>query len=162
MEAAVNCLASLHLRASHTYLSLGHYFDLDDVPLGCGPLLPRVGRKEAKDAERLFKLKNKCGGRILFQDELKPSQDEWGKTQDAREASLALERNLNQAFLELQGLGSPLADPQLCDFLENHFLDEEVRLIKKMGNHLTNTRRLACPQVGLGECLFKRLTLESD
>ncbi|VFV20829.1 ferritin light chain 1-like [Lynx pardinus] len=26
--------------------------------------------------------------------------------------------------------------PHLCDFLESHFLDEEVKLIKEMGNHL--------------------------
>ncbi|KAK1338153.1 hypothetical protein QTO34_001265 [Cnephaeus nilssonii] len=53
------------------------------------------------------------------------SQDEWGKTQDVTEAALALEKNLNQALLELHSLGSTRADPQLCDFLENHFLDEE-------------------------------------
>ncbi|KAK1332759.1 hypothetical protein QTO34_007442 [Cnephaeus nilssonii] len=33
VEAAVNHLASLHLRASHTYLSLGFYFNRDGVAL---------------------------------------------------------------------------------------------------------------------------------
>ncbi|KAF3818555.1 hypothetical protein GH733_011972 [Mirounga leonina] len=32
---------------------------------------------------------------------------------------------------------------------ESHFLDEEVKLIKKMGHHLTNFCRLAGPQAGL-------------
>ncbi|ELK24668.1 Ferritin light chain [Myotis davidii] len=32
------------------------------------------------------------------------------------------------------GLGSTHADPHLCDFLENHFLDEEVKPIKKIGD----------------------------
>ncbi|EPQ20243.1 Zinc finger protein 14 [Myotis brandtii] len=41
------------------------------------------------------------------------------------EAALALEKNLNQALLELHALGSAHKDPHLCDFLENHFLDEE-------------------------------------
>ncbi|KAH0514369.1 Ferritin light chain 1 [Microtus ochrogaster] len=59
------------------------------------------------------------------------------------EAALALEKNLNQALLDLHSLGSARTDPHLCDFLENHFLDEEVRVIKKMGNHLTNLCRLA-------------------
>ncbi|GAB5583572.1 ferritin light chain-like [Prionailurus iriomotensis] len=31
----------------------------------------------------------------------------------------------------------PRLDPHLCDFLENHFLDEERKLFKKMGNNLT-------------------------
>ncbi|KAK7808269.1 hypothetical protein U0070_013951 [Myodes glareolus] len=49
------------------------------------------------------------------------------------------------------------------DFPENHFLDEEVKVIKKMGNHLTNLRRLAAgPQASLGEYLFERLTLKHD
>ncbi|KAM7320727.1 hypothetical protein ACRRTK_019980 [Alexandromys fortis] len=59
------------------------------------------------------------------------------------EAALALEKNLNQAVLDLHSLGSARTDPHLCDFLENHFLGEEVKVIKKMGNHLTNLRRLA-------------------
>ncbi|EPQ14286.1 Ferritin light chain 1 [Myotis brandtii] len=58
-------------------------------------------------------------------------------------AALALERNLSQALLGLQALGSTRTN--LCDFLENHFLDEEVKLIKKMGDHLTHLCRLPPP-----------------
>ncbi|KAH0517819.1 Ferritin light chain [Microtus ochrogaster] len=68
------------------------------------------------------------------------------------ETALALEKNLNQALLDLHSLGSACIDPYLCDLLKNHFLDEEVKVIKKMGNHLTNLRRLAAgPPVSLGE-----------
>ncbi|CAO2606744.1 Ferritin light chain 1 [Lemmus lemmus] len=129
VEAAVNRLVNLHLQASYTYLSLGYCFDRDDVALQG----------------------NDRGGHALFQDVQKPSQDEWGKTQEAMEAALALEKNLNQALLDLHSLGSARTDPHLCDFLENHFLDEEVKVIKKIGNHLTNLRRVtAGPQVSLG------------
>ncbi|KAF6288073.1 ferritin light chain [Rhinolophus ferrumequinum] len=108
-------------------------------------------------------MQNQRGGRALFQDLQKPSHDEWGKTQDAMEAALVLEKNLNQALLDLHAMGSAgTADPHLCDFLETHFLDEEVKLIKKMGDHLTNLRRLASSQAGLGEYLFERLTLKHD
>ena len=78
------------------------------------------------------------------------------------EAALLVEKNLNQALLDLHSLASARGDPHICDFLENHFLDEEVKLIKKMGDHLTNLRRLAGPQAGLGEYLFERLTLKHD
>ncbi|KAB0390703.1 hypothetical protein E2I00_009737 [Balaenoptera physalus] len=53
-------------------------------------------------------------------------------------------------------------DSHVCDFWESRFLDEQVKLIKKMGDHLTNLRRLAGPQAGLGEYLFERLTLEYE
>ncbi|KAL1770947.1 ferritin light chain 1 [Sigmodon hispidus] len=86
------------------------------------------------------------------------------------EAALVLEKNLNQALLGLHSLGSAHTDPHLCDLLENHLPEEEVKLIKKMGNHLTNLRRVAGPQPAqtgaprssLGEYLFERLTLKHD
>ena len=39
------------------------------------------------------------------------------------------------------------ADPHVCDFLESHCLDKEVKLIKNMGNHLTYFHRLAAPRL---------------
>ncbi|VFV32497.1 ferritin light chain [Lynx pardinus] len=78
------------------------------------------------------------------------------------EAALLLEKKLKQALLDLHALGSARADPHLCDFLENHFPDEEAKLIKKMGDHLTYLRRLSGPHAGLGEYLFERLTLKHD
>lgn len=54
-----------------------------------------------------------------------------------------------------------LPGSHLCDFRESRFLDEEVKLMKKMGDHLTNVCSLAGPQAGLGEYLFERLTLQA-
>ena len=55
------------------------------------------------------------------------------------------------ALLDLRGLGSARTNPHICDLLENHSLDEEVKLIKKIGDPLTNLCRLAGPQARLGE-----------
>uniref|UniRef100_A0A8D0ZUG8 Ferritin n=1 Tax=Sus scrofa TaxID=9823 RepID=A0A8D0ZUG8_PIG len=171
VEAFVNRLINMHLQASYTYLSLGFYFNRDDVALeGVSHFFRELAEEKREGSERLLKMQNQRGGRALFQDVQKPSQDEWGKTQDAMEAALHLEKGLNQALVDLHALGSARADPHppspihhiLCDFLENHFLDEEVKLIKKMGDHLTNLRRLSGPQAGLGEYLFERLTLKHD
>ncbi|XP_048221947.1 ferritin light chain-like [Perognathus longimembris pacificus] len=121
--------------------------------------------EKCEGANRLLKRQNQRSGRALFQDVQKPSENEWGKTveaMEAMEAALNLEKNLNQAILDLHALGSARTDPHLCDFLENHSLGEEVKLIKKIGDHLTNLRRLASPQAGLGEYLFERLTLKHD
>lgn len=48
------------------------------------------------------------------------------------EVALLIEKNLNQTILDLHGLGCTREDPHFCDFLENHFLDEKVKFIKKM------------------------------
>ena len=163
-KAESGCLASppAYHCSRHLFLQ-GFYFDRDDVALeGVGHFFRELAKEKREGAERLLKLQNQRGGRALFLDVQKPSQDEWGKTQDAMEAALLVEKNLNQALLDLHGLASAHGDPHICDFLENHFLDEEVKLINKMGDHLTNLRRLAGPQAGLGEYLFERLTLKHD
>ncbi|XP_006875464.1 PREDICTED: ferritin light chain-like [Chrysochloris asiatica] len=133
-EAGVNRLVSMHLRVSYTYLSLGFYFNHDDVALEVG---------EGEDVQ-------------------KPSQDEWGRTLDTMETTLAVEKNLNQSLLDLHAVGATHTDPHLCDFLETHFLDEEVKIIKKMSDHLINVRRMAGPQARLGEYIFERLTRKLD
>ena len=66
----------------------------------------------------------------------KPLHD---KTQEAMEAALVLEKTCTRpSRIYLHALGSARTDPHLCGFLESHFLDEEVKLIRKMGDHLTN------------------------
>ncbi|XP_035881202.1 LOW QUALITY PROTEIN: ferritin light chain-like [Phyllostomus discolor] len=163
VEAAVNPLANLHLWASYTYLSLGFYFDWDYVSLqGMGHFFRKLTEEKHEGSGHHLKLKNQRGGYILLQDMVKPSQDEWGETQDSMEATLALEETLNQSVLDLHALGSTCTDPHLCDFLNNHFLDEEVKLIKKMGNHHTNIPSLAGPQDGMSKYLFKILTLKHN
>uniref|UniRef100_G1Q1F5 Ferritin light chain n=1 Tax=Myotis lucifugus TaxID=59463 RepID=G1Q1F5_MYOLU len=128
VEAVVNRLANLHLRALHLPLS-GLLFPPDDVALeGVGPFRELAEKKPR--ALSILKMQNQRGGRILFQHVLEP--------QDVREAALALERNLNQALLELQALVFP-ADPPPCDFLQNHFWED--------GPHLTHLRRLPAPRL---------------
>ncbi|KAF0880207.1 FRIL protein, partial [Crocuta crocuta] len=117
--------------------------------------------EKCKGAVHLLKMENQCRGHVLFRDMQKPSQDEWGNTLEAKEAALILEKNLNQGLSDLYALSSAHGHHHLRDFLENHFLNEEVP-IKKMGNHLTTFSRLAGHQAGKGEHLFKRLTLKHD
>lgn len=161
VEAGINRLVNLHLQAFYTYLSLSFYFSHQDVALeGMGHFFRELAEEKHKGADRLLKMQNQRGGKGFFQKVQKPSQDEWDKTEDAMEAAMALEKSLNQALLDLHALGSASRDPHLCGFLKNHFLGEEVKIIQKMGDHLTHLQKLASPGAGKTEYLFKRLTLE--
>ena len=133
----VSCLVNGHLQTSYTYLSLGSILTTR----------MRLWRVWAISSI-LLKMQNQCSGLDLIQDLQEPSQDEWRKAQDAMEATTVMENNLSQALLELHAFGSPHTDPHLCDVLENYFLDEEVKLIKKIDDHLTNLHRLLRPQAG--------------
>ncbi|XP_036121756.1 ferritin light chain-like [Molossus molossus] len=132
VEAIVKPLVNLHLQASYNNFSLGFSFNHDDMPLeNMGHFFRELAKEKLKGTKHLLKMQNQCGDHSLFQNVLELSQDEWGKTQDTMEAILDIEKNLNEALVDLHALGSIHTNPHLCDFLENHFLDEQVKFFKK-------------------------------
>ncbi|TKC53871.1 hypothetical protein EI555_018623 [Monodon monoceros] len=77
VEAAVNRLVNMHLRASYTYLSLGFSFHREDLTLeGVGHFFCELAEEKLEGAERLLKMQNQHGGCALFQDTQKLSQAE--------------------------------------------------------------------------------------
>ncbi|KYO37129.1 ferritin light chain isoform A [Alligator mississippiensis] len=149
-EAAINRMVNMELYASYVYMSMhvAHFF-------------LEQSHEEREHAEHLLRFQNQRGGRVLLQDIKKPERDAWGSTLEAMEAALQLEKTVNKALLDLHRLASEKADPHLCDLLESHYLDEQVKAIKKLGDYITNLRRLG-PQGGLGEYLFDKHSLEGS
>ena len=101
VEGAVHHLVNMHLQASYTYLSPGFYFHHNDVPGrgsgGHGPLSPELAEK-LKDTKHHLKMQNQCDVHILLQNVQKPSQDEWGKSQDTVEAAILMEKKQSHAL----------------------------------------------------------------
>uniref|UniRef100_A0A8D0DWQ9 Ferritin n=1 Tax=Salvator merianae TaxID=96440 RepID=A0A8D0DWQ9_SALMN len=145
-EAGVNCLVNRLLQASHSYLSLEFYFNRDDVALSkFSSFFHHLSEEKHEQAEKFLVFQNCRGGRAVLQDVKKPELDEWKNGLAAMEFALQLEKSVNQALLDLHQV--------------THYLDEEVKLIKKLGDHLTNLKRVRANEDGLGEYLFDCLTL---
>ncbi|XP_077158444.1 ferritin heavy chain B-like [Paroedura picta] len=162
-EAAVNQLVNLELAASYVYLSMASHFDRDDIALNhVGQFFREQSEEEREHAEKFLKYQNKRGGRIVLKDIKKPDQDMWDSSLEAMERALQLEKQVNQALLDLHKLATEKKDPHLCDFLESEYLEEQVKTIKRLGDHITNLKRLGMPQNSLGEYLFDRLTLDES
>ncbi|CAM4704206.1 unnamed protein product [Caretta caretta] len=162
-EAGTNRLVNQLLRASYSFQSLGYFFDRDDVALAhFSEFFRHLAGEKREQAERMLGFQNRRGGRILLQAIQKPEQDEWGNGAAAMDFALKLEKTINQALLDLHKVATSHADPHMCDFLETHYLDEEVKLLKKLGDHVTNLRRVGAAEGGLGEYLFDRLTLHDS
>ncbi|XP_072348657.1 ferritin heavy chain B-like [Scyliorhinus torazame] len=137
------------------------YFDRDDVALRhFAEFFKEQSHEEQEHAEKLMEFQNKRGGRIILEDVKKPEQDEWSNGLEAMQRALQMEKNVNQSLLDLHKLSSGNTDPHLCDFLETHYLDEQVKMIKKLGDHITNLKRLGAPENGTGEYLFDKLSLD--
>ncbi|XP_059496643.1 ferritin, heavy subunit-like [Stegostoma tigrinum] len=131
------------------------YFDRDDVALAhFSRFFKDQSQEKREHVEKLLKFQNQRGGRVLLQDVKKPERDDWGNSLQAMQVALNLEKNVNQSLLDLHQLATAQTDPHLCDFLETHYLDEEVEIIKQLGDYITNLKRLGAPENGMGEYLF--------
>uniref|UniRef100_A0A8C1PTH9 Ferritin n=2 Tax=Cyprinus carpio TaxID=7962 RepID=A0A8C1PTH9_CYPCA len=162
-EAAINRQINMELYASYVYLSMSYYFDRDDQALhNFAKFFRHQSHEEREHAEKLMKFQNQRGGRIFLQDVKKPEKDEWGSGVEALECALQLEKSVNHSLLELHKLSSQHNDPHMCDFIETHYLDEQVKSIKELGDWVTNLRRMGAPQNGMAEYMFDKLTLGKE
>ncbi|XP_068184778.1 ferritin, heavy subunit [Antennarius striatus] len=162
-EAAINRQINLELYASYVYLSMAYYFDRDDKALhNFAKFFRNQSHEEREHAEKLMKMQNQRGGRIFLQDIMKPEKDEWGSGVEALEFALLLEKNVNESLLNLHKLATDHNDPHLNDFIETHFLDEQVKSIKELADWVSNLRRMGAPQCGMAEYLFDKHTLGKE
>lgn len=156
-EAGINRQINLELYASYVYQSMSFYFDRDDVALkGFAKFFKHNSDEEREHAEKMMKFQNQRGGRIALQDIKKPERDEWASGLDALKAALALEKNVNQSLLDLHTTADNHKDYQMADWIESHFLTEQVEAIKELSDHITNLTRVG---PGLGEYMFDKETL---
>uniref|UniRef100_A0AC34RLP7 Ferritin n=1 Tax=Panagrolaimus sp. JU765 TaxID=591449 RepID=A0AC34RLP7_9BILA len=161
VEAAVNKQINIELYASYVYLSMSYvylsmsyYFDRDDVAFpNTAKWLKHQSDEEREHAQLLMKYQNTRGGRIVLQNIQKPERDDWGSLLEAFQAALALEKFNNSSLLELHNLAGQANDCQLCDFLEDKFLREQVESIEQIGKIVTTLKTVG---KGLGEFTFDK------
>lgn len=87
-------------------------------------------------------------------------QVEWKSARNSLEHALQMEKTINQQLLDLHAHASsctPTPDPHLSDFLEEHFLGEQVEAMKELADMLTQVGR--CGNDGLGLYLFDQQML---
>uniref|UniRef100_A0A8R1DS85 Ferritin n=1 Tax=Caenorhabditis japonica TaxID=281687 RepID=A0A8R1DS85_CAEJA len=154
VEAAVNKQINIELYASYVYLSMSSHFDRDDVALpNIAKFFAHQSEEERGHALELMRIQNVRGGRVVLQDIQRPEKDEWGTVLEAFEAALSLEKFNNESLLKLHGVADKKNDPQLTNFLEGQYLDEQVRSINEFARHVASIKR-AGP--GLGEYLYDK------
>ncbi|XP_036795416.1 ferritin, middle subunit-like [Oncorhynchus mykiss] len=88
-----------------------------------------------------------------------PDRDEWGNGLEAMQCALQLGKNVKQVLLDMHKIASDKVDPHPCDFLETHYLNEQVEAIKKLGDHITNLTKMDAVNNKMAEYLFDKHTL---
>merc|ERR1712179_387927 len=141
-EALINKQINMELYASYVYLSMSAYFARDDIALHGFSKRFRAGSHEERDhAEALIDYQNMRGGRVVFREIAKPTCDEWGTALEAIEASLELEKTVNESLLNMHKMADSHSDAQLTDFIEGTYLKEQVEAIKEIGDLVTKMKR---------------------
>lgn len=159
-EVAINKQINMELHASYVYLAIAYQFDRHDVALkGFYDFFKKSSDEEREHAEKFMKYLNNRGGSIKLEPIQPPAKFDHKTGLEAMRAALQLEREVNESLLKMHVMASQHNDPHLTDFLEEHFLDEQVESIKKIGDFITNLERVG---PGLGEYQFDKLTLSDD
>ncbi|KAL5206221.1 hypothetical protein ABZP36_034430 [Zizania latifolia] len=163
-EAAINEQINVEYNASYAYHSLFAYFDRDNVALkGFAKFFKESSDEERGHAEKLMKYQNKRGGRVRLQSIVTPLTEfdhpEKGDALYAMELALALEKLVNEKLHNLHSVASRCNDPQLTDFIESEFLEEQVEAIKKISEYVAQLRRVG---QGHGVWHFDQMLLEEE
>ena len=160
-EAAANSRATLELHASFQCLarvcSLHQHHDMALEHFSHVFLLR--SQEHSRTAESLMFLQIQRGGRICFLNIGKPETQQWKSGLQAMQDSLHWEKYVNQSLLNLHQLATDSSDANLCHFLGTGYLDQQVRFIKELGDHVSNLSNMGSPEGALEEDFFDKLTL---
>merc|ERR1712223_1774977 len=141
-EALINKQINMELYASYVYLSMSAYFARDDIALmGFSERFRDASKEEKEHAENLIDYQNMRGGRVVFREVAKPTCDEWGTALEAIEASLELEKTVNESLLNMHKMADSHGDAQMTDYLEGTYLKEQVEAIKEIADLVTKMKR---------------------
>ncbi|KAL3654888.1 hypothetical protein CASFOL_000674 [Castilleja foliolosa] len=146
-EAAINDQINVEYTNSYVYHALYAYFDRDNVALkGLAKFFKEASLEEREHAEKLMEYQNKRGGRVqLVAMQIPPSEFDHVQKGDAlyaMELTLALEKLTNDKLLNLHSVADKNNDPQLADFIESEFLEEQVQAIKQISEYVAQLRRV--------------------
>jgi len=154
VENAINNQINMELTASYVYLSMASYFSRHDVALpNIAKYFKQQSHEERDHAEKLIDYQIMRGGNVVYSDVKAPEINDWVSALNAFQSALTLEKKVNESLLNLHSTSSRNNDAQCCDFLETHYLEEQVKSIKEIADHVTNLKRVGGD---LGVYIFER------
>ncbi|KAF6038729.1 Fer3HCH [Bugula neritina] len=154
-QNAINNQITLELEASYVYMAMGAYFSRDDPNLmGFSKFFYEASGEEREHALKLIEYQNMRGGKVHLSTVPAPNTQEWDNGRAAMVEALALEKKVNAALLRLHKAAED--DPQMQDFLEANYLDEQVKSIRQLGGFVNQLTKVRETNPGLGEHIYDK------
>ncbi|XP_036608430.1 ferritin heavy chain A-like [Trichosurus vulpecula] len=138
-EFSINKMINMELHASYVYFTMAYYFSDHNMTLNhFTKFFRKQSQKRKEQAEKFLQYLIKRGGHPVMENILKPEVANWSDGLRATEEALAAEKIIIQDLLALYNKAKEKEDPHLCGFLESEILDEQVKIMKLLEDHITN------------------------
>ncbi|EDX17783.1 soma ferritin [Drosophila simulans] len=152
-EKKLNDQINMELKASHQYLAMAYHFDRSDISSpGMHRFFLKASAEEREHAEKIMTYMNKRGGLIILSSVPQPLPC-FANSLDALKHAMKMELEVNKHLLDLHALAGKEADPNLCDFIEANFLQEQVDGQKILADYISQLEKA---QSQVGEFLFDK------
>lgn len=137
----INTQINHELKAAYIYIEMASFCGQDNVALfGFAKFFKHSYKEEIEHAEMLIDYLNKRGGELQLTPIPAEVKGKWKTVEELVSNALALEKDINQELLNLHACASQHGDPHLTNFLEEHYLTEQVDAIKTLADLLTRVR----------------------
>ena len=157
-EAGINKQINMELSASYIYHALGHLCEREDVAFpGLAKYFKKASEEEREHADKFMDYQHKRGGKIVYHDIKRPDVEAYKSPKAMLTFALSLERDVNQALLDLHAVADKHGDAQMADFIEGEYLKEQVEGEKELSDLITRANR--CGD-GLGAFMFDKEAFE--
>lgn len=139
----INSQINQELAASYIYMSFYSYFGkTDTVYKGYQDFFKKSSEEEREHAMMFIDYVNMRGGVVNLKPIEIPDIDYRKITVlDAFKTALELEEIITSRLLEIHSHAESTQDVNLCNFLEEKFLDEQYKSIKIISDIVTNIQR---------------------
>ena len=156
-EKEVNRQIRMEYQASYDYDLMSSYFDRNSVGLKNVARYFRKASDEERDhAHKLMEYQNKRGGKVVLGD-LKGlphdmiSRESPLDVKDAFETAYKMEVTVYNSLLSLHKVGERNEDPQLTDFLEGEYLEEQIDAISELEKYISQLKLIGNDGHGVWE-----------
>lgn len=152
-EKALNDQVNVELGAFYAYTAMGNHFNRNDVALrNVAKLFLKNAEEEREHAQKLIEYNHRRGGNTSYYDIKAPSAfSSTFSALDAMQKALDMEIEVNESLLRMHKHAEN--DPEFADFIEAHFLHEQVESINMFRGYITNLKMCGA---GLGTYLFDK------
>jgi ferritin heavy chain len=151
----LNKQINMEMQAFYFYLNAGRYFQRKDVALhNVAKYFLDQANEEKGHSDMFQEYLILRGGDLRLLDIPAPSIDySYLFLLNTMKQALDYEKTINNHLLDIHGLADTHKDPHLTNFVEEHFLNEQMDSIKEIEDYITNIKRVG---EGLGEYLFDK------